>query len=92
MAQVLLTAFFKIYSKILVYRLAYVTHTLIQADQEGLVKGQQAPDGTRHMFNLIKVIESHGLPSVSFMFYAKKGFDRVHLGPLRAILHKFGFN
>lgn len=66
--------------KFLANRLAEITPHLIKADQVGFVKGQQAPDGTRRMYNLIKIAETHKVPTVFLTLDAEKAFDRVHWG------------
>lgn len=88
----LLNTDLKIYSKILANRLAEVTPSLIKADQVGFVKGRQAPDGTRRMFNLLKIAETRKVPTVFLTLDAEKAFDRVHWGYLLATLAKFGLS
>lgn len=54
------------------------------------MKGRQAADGTRLIFNLL-IAEIPKSPSVLLALDAKKAFDRVHWGYLQATLTKFGF-
>lgn len=73
-------------------RLAVITLQLVKADQVGFVKGRQAPDGTRWLYNLIHIAETCKTPTVVLMLDAEKAFNRVHWGYLSATLKKFGLN
>lgn len=60
----LLNSDIKTYAKLITYRLAKVTPHLVKPNQVGFVKGRQAPDGTRRMYNLLRIAENHRLPTV----------------------------
>lgn len=68
----------KMYATVLANGLAAITPHLVKADQVGFVKGQQAPDGTRRMYNLLKLVETQKVPTVFLTLDAEKAFARVH--------------
>lgn len=55
------------------------------------MKGRQAADSTRCMFNLLRIAEIRKSPSVFLALDAEKAFDKVHWGYLQTTLTKFGF-
>lgn len=85
----LLNTNLKIYSKILANQLAEITPRLIKADQVGFVKGRQAPDGTRRMYNLLRIVETRKVTTVFLTLNTEK--HRVYWGYLKVTLNKFGF-
>lgn len=82
----LLNTDLKIYAKIIAKCLAKITPQLVKADQVGFVKSQQAPDGTRRLYNLFQIAETHNAPTVVLKLDTEKAFDRVHWWHLRATL------
>lgn len=69
----LLNSDLEIYAMVLANRMAKITPNLIKADQVGFVQGRQAPDGTRHMFNLIRIAEMRRKPTAFLALNAEKG-------------------
>lgn len=59
----LLNTDFKIFARIIANSLAIVTLQLVKADQAGFVKGRQAPDGTRQLYNLVHIAETCETPT-----------------------------
>lgn len=88
----LLNTNLKFFAKLITNRLAIITPQLVKEDQVGFVKGRQAPDGTPRLYNLLRVAESRWTPTVVLTLDAKKAFDRVHCGFLKATLQKFGLS
>lgn len=70
----------KLYAKLLASRILKVLPDLINSDQEGFIKGRQAPDGTRRILNIISRLEHTKTPAILLSLDAEKAFDRIHWG------------
>lgn len=58
----------------------------------GFVTGRKALDATRRTLNLIHYTKTTGEPSLLLTLDAEKAIDKIHLGYLSQVLHKFGLS
>lgn len=76
----LLNANIKLYAKVLAKRLLSILPKLISSDQVGFIKGQQAPDGTQRVLNILSQAERFKNSTLFLSLDAEKAFDRIYWG------------
>ena len=81
----------KIISKVLAHRIEKIIPLIIHPDQTGFIKGRQASNNTRRLYDLIHYSSLQQESTIIVTLDAEKAFDRVNWNFLFTTLQKFGF-
>lgn len=82
----LLNVDLKLFTKILVTRIAQQIQDIIHLDQVGFIPSREARVNTTKVLNLIHVASTAHTPSVFLSTDAKKAFDRVNWAYMSVVL------
>lgn len=82
---------YKIFGKVLALRIEKVIPSLIHVDQTGFIKGRQAANNMRRLFQVMYSVETTPHPAVAVSLDAMKAYDYLEWKYLFYVLPKYGF-
>ena len=83
---------YKIYAKIIAWRLARITEELIGTEQTGFTVGRQTHDNIRRTIRIVDQAQRTKTSTLIVSVDAEAAYDRVSWRFLYAVLGRFGFN
>lgn len=80
---------YKLFTSMLVRRLALFLPDLIDEDQTGFIKGRQTQDNIRRTLHIIHEVKKQNIPIALVSLDAEKAFDRVGWNYLFAVMKRW---